>query len=188
MKTRAAGLIVLLVVVIVFPLVLTNATVTNIAVQTVIFVAVASAWNLFSGYSGYLSLGQAIFFGTGAYSVGIAARDWHLTGDAVFALLPLAGLVAALLAIPLGLIALRVRRHTFVVITIAFFFIAQLTATNLAITGGFERTARPGTRLGLGHLQQSVLLRRADHRGRHRGALGPDQAIQVRPAAPGDQG
>ncbi len=31
---------------------------------------------------------------------------------------------------------LRVRRHTFVVITIAFFFIAQLSASNLSITGG----------------------------------------------------
>ena len=62
---------------VVFPLIFTNATVTNIAVQTVIFVAVASAWNIFSGYSGYLSLGHAIFFGTGAYAVGIAARDWR---------------------------------------------------------------------------------------------------------------
>ena len=50
----------------------------------------------------------------------------------MFALLPLAAALAAVLAVPLGLIALRVRRHTFVVITIAFFFIAQLTATNLS--------------------------------------------------------
>lgn len=142
-RARAAGLITLLVAFIVFPLVFTNAAVTNIAVETVIFIAVASAWNLFSGYSGYLSLGHAIFFGTGAYCVGIAARDWNLSGAAVFALLPLAGLIAALVAVPLGLVALRVRRHTFVVITIAFFFIAQLTATNLAITGGSSGLLAP---------------------------------------------
>ena len=29
-----------------------------------------SAWNIFSGYSGYISLGHAVFFGTGAYTVG----------------------------------------------------------------------------------------------------------------------
>ena len=41
-----------------------------------------------------------------------------------------------MIAVPLGLVALRVRRHTFVVITIAFFFIAQLSASNLCVTGG----------------------------------------------------
>jgi branched-chain amino acid transport system permease protein len=138
-----AGTAVLLAVLAVFPLVFTNGTVTNFAVLTLIFVAVSSAWNLFSGYCGYLSLGHAVFFGTGAYVVGIAARDWHLSGDAVFGLLPVAGLAAALVAVPLGLIALRVRRHTFVVVTIAFFFIAQLVATNLASTGGSSGLPAP---------------------------------------------
>jgi branched-chain amino acid transport system permease protein len=54
----------------------------------------------------------------------------------VFALLPFGGLVAAAIAIPFGLIALRVRRHTFVVVTIAIFFIFQLAAFNLTFTGG----------------------------------------------------
>ena len=112
-----------------FPLVFTNPCDTISAVYALIFIAVASAWNIFSGYTGYISLGHAAFFGIGAYSVGIIAKDWHLNGAVVFGLLPLAGLIAAaIIAIPLGLIALRVRRHTFVVITIAFFFIAQLTA------------------------------------------------------------
>ena len=57
-------------------------------------------------------------------------------GWAVFALLPFGGLVAALIAIPVGLIALRTRRHTFVVITIAIFFVFQLAAFNLGFTGG----------------------------------------------------
>ena len=136
-RMPAAGVVIaLLVMVAVFPLVFTNQTVTNIGVVTLIFVAVASAWNLFSGYSGYLSLGHAIFYGAGAYFLAVAAKDWNLTGSAIFWLVPLAGVVAALIAIPLGLVALRVRRHTFVVITIAFFFIAQLSASNLGITGG----------------------------------------------------
>jgi branched-chain amino acid transport system permease protein len=123
-------------IVAVYPLVITNATATNFGVITLIFVAVASAWNLFSGYSGYLSLGHAIFYGTGAYFLCVAAKDWHLTGGAVFWLVPLGGVAAAVLAVPVGLVALRVRRHTFVVITIAFFFIAQLSASNLGVTGG----------------------------------------------------
>jgi branched-chain amino acid transport system permease protein len=41
------------------------------------------------------------------------------------------------IAVPFGLIALRVRRHTFIVITIAVFFIFQLMAFNLSsFTGG----------------------------------------------------
>ena len=133
---RVIGVIALAALVAVFPLVFTNPTATNFGVITLIFVAVASAWNLFSGYSGYLSLGHAIFYGSGAYFLCIAAKDWHLTGDAVFWLVPLGGVVAAVIAIPVGLVALRVRRHTFVVITIAFFFIAQLSASNLGVTGG----------------------------------------------------
>ena len=54
----------------------------------------------------------------------------------MFALLPFAGLVAGLIAIPVGLMALRIRRHTFVVVTIAIFFIFQLAAFNLGFTGG----------------------------------------------------
>ena len=140
---RPGGALAVLAVFAVFPLVVTNGTVTTIAVDTLIFAVSAVAWNLFSGYSGYISLGQAVFFGTGAYTVGIAARAWHLTGDTVFALLPLAGVLAGVLAVPLGLIALRVRRHTFVVVTIAFFFIAQLTATNLSVTGGSSGILAP---------------------------------------------
>jgi branched-chain amino acid transport system permease protein len=133
---RAAGILVVAAVLAIFPLVFTNGLAQTIAVDTVIFVCAAAAWNIFSGYSGYISLGHAVFFGTGAYTVAIAARDWHLTGDAVFALLPLAAAVAAVFAVPFGLVALRVRRHTFVVITIAVFFIFQLMAFNFSFTAG----------------------------------------------------
>ena len=140
---QAGTAVIALAVLAVFPLVFTNALVTTIGVDALIFVSAASAWNLFSGYSGYISLGQAVFFGSGAYTVAILARDWHLTGDAVFALLPLAAVVAAAIAVPFGLVALRVRRHTFVVVTIAFFFIFQLMAFNLSFTGGSSGIIAP---------------------------------------------
>jgi branched-chain amino acid transport system permease protein len=132
-----AALIVLAVAAVGFPLVFSSPVVTNYAVYALIFVAVVSAWNVFSGFSGYISLGHAVFFGSGAYTVGIAAKDWHVNGTSVFALLPLAAAVGAVIAVPFGLIALRVRRHTFIVITIAVFFIFQLMAFNLSsFTGG----------------------------------------------------
>jgi branched-chain amino acid transport system permease protein len=120
-----------------FPVVFTDPQATSIAVFTVIFMVATCSWNIFSGYSGYLALGHAVFFGCGGYAVALAARDWHVPGGwTVFALLPFGGLVAATIAIPVGIIALRVRRHTFVVVTIAIFFIFQLLALNLSFTGG----------------------------------------------------
>jgi branched-chain amino acid transport system permease protein len=110
---------------------------TSIAVFTLIFMVSASAWNMFSGSSGYIALGHAVYFGCGAYTLTLLAN--HLgfaAGWGVFALVPVAGIVAGLIAVPTGLIALRARRHTFVVITIAFMFIFQLAAFNLGFTGG----------------------------------------------------
>jgi branched-chain amino acid transport system permease protein len=133
---RLVGVIALLALAALFPVLFPSPVDTNYGVYALIFVAVASAWNIFSGFSGYISLGHAVFFGSGAYTLGIAARDWHVSGTGVFALMPLSALAGAVIAVPFGLIALRVRRHTFIVITIAVFFIFQLMAFNFSFTGG----------------------------------------------------
>lgn len=122
---------------IVFPLVITNPTYTSIGVFTLIFVASAAAWNGFCGYSGYISLGNGIFYGSGAYTIALLSTTWHMSGGwSEFSLVPLAGAVGAAIAVPVGFIALRTRRHTFVVLTIALFFAFQLAAFNLPFTGG----------------------------------------------------
>ena len=132
---RAAGLAVLLVVAALIPLD-GNVELTQVGVLVLMFVGAAVAWNIFSGFTGYISLGAAVFFGVGVYTVALITRHLNLDGGVVFALYPLGGLVAALVAVPFGLIALRVRRHTFVVVTIAVFFIFQLMASNFSWTGG----------------------------------------------------
>ena len=105
------------------PNIITNPAYRQIAVITLIFTACATSWNMFSGYSGYVALGSAAFYGTGAYTMALLSLHLHVHagGD---------------MAIPIGLIALRVRRHTFVVITIAIFFVFQLAAINFGFTGG----------------------------------------------------
>ncbi len=135
---KITGLIALLAVFIAFPLVFSDPAVTIIAVFTLLFAVAATGWNIFSGYTGYIALGHAAYFGLGAYAMALMAQDWKIpAGYAPFFLLPLAGLVAAIFAVPFGWIALRTRRHTFVVITIAIFFIMQLMAYNLrGITNG----------------------------------------------------
>ena len=146
MKTiKAAGLIVLLLAFIAFPQVFSNPAITTIAVFTLLYATATTAWNIFSGYTGYIALGHAAFFGVGAYAMALMCQDWHIpAGYAPFLALPLTGLVAAVFAIPLGWVALRTRRHTFVVITIAIFFIMQLMAFNLrSITNGSTGLSLP---------------------------------------------
>ena len=140
---KGAGLVALIAILIAFPQVYTNPAITNYGVFALIYVTAASGWNIFSGNTGYISLGQAVFYGSGAYAMGIAARDWNISGTTVFALLPLSMAVGAVIAVPFGLVALRVRRHTFIVITIAFFFIFQLMAFNFSFTGGSSGLGSP---------------------------------------------
>jgi ABC-type branched-subunit amino acid transport system permease subunit len=137
---KTIGLLVALVLVLVFPLLFSDPTMTGVAIFTLIFAGAAVAWNIFSGYTGYFSLGHATFYGIGAYTLALFCKDWNIPGGYIpFLLIPLAGLVASVFAIPLGLIALRTRRHIFIVFTIAIFFIFQLLAFNLpGITNGAQ--------------------------------------------------
>lgn len=143
-RLTVASVVAGLVVLGLFPLVYSNPSVTTIAIFTLIYMTGATAWNGFAGYSGYIPLGHAAFFGTGAYTLAIAARDWHMKGGyGLFILVLLAGVAGMVVAIPFGLVALRTRRHTFVVVTIAIFFIFQLLAFNLSITSGSSGIAVP---------------------------------------------
>lgn len=135
---KPGGLALCVVLALLFPLVFSNPAVTTMAVFTLLFAGAAVGWNLFSGYTGYISLGYAVFFGLGGYTLALLCKYWNINdGTIPFVLLPLCGLVAAICAIPLGWIALRVRSHTFVVVTIAMMFTFQLLAYNLhTFTGG----------------------------------------------------
>ncbi len=131
-KARAVGLLLLLIFSLVFPLLFPGPAVVSMAVFTLLFVCAATGWNLFSGYTGYISLGYGTFYGLGAYALALVCRAWNIEGGYVpFLLVPLMGLVAAVFAIPIGWLALRTRQQAFVVITIASLYIFQLLAYNL---------------------------------------------------------
>ncbi|OIQ80849.1 high-affinity branched-chain amino acid transport system permease protein LivH [mine drainage metagenome] len=135
---RRVAVVVALVLAFAFPFVFTNPAVTSIAMFTLLYLGATSAWNMFSGFSGYMALGNAVFYGSGAYFFANITTHLNLNGSAaLFALVPLAGAFAGLVAIPVGWLSLRTRRHTFVVITIAIFFIVQLLAYNFtSLTNG----------------------------------------------------
>ena len=54
-----------------FPFLVTTHWVVNAALFALMYAAIATSWNLLGGYTGYLSLGHAAFFGIGAYAIGI---------------------------------------------------------------------------------------------------------------------
>lgn len=130
-RVKWGGVGVLFAVLAAFPVIFGNPTVTSVAVFTMIFLIAVVGWNIFSGYTGYISLGHAAFYGIGQYTVAEIALHARMPGGwDLFALLPVAGIMAAAISVPLGFLLLRVRRHTFIVLTIAIMFIGQLFAFN----------------------------------------------------------
>lgn len=114
-----------------FPLLFPNPAVTSIAVFTMIYLVAAIGWNIFSGYSGYISIGHAAYYGIGQYTVTLIVIHAKIAaGWGTFGLLPVAGVVSAVLAVPIGFLLLRVRKHTFIILTVAVMFILQLLAFN----------------------------------------------------------
>jgi branched-chain amino acid transport system permease protein len=142
---KTVGLIVFLLVLLAFPQVFSNPTVTTVAFFTLLYATATTGWNIFSGYTGYIALGHAVYYGIGSYAMALLCNALAIPGGYLpFLLLPLVGLIAATAALPLGWISLRTRKHTFVVITIAIFFIFQLLAFNLrSITNGSSGLSLP---------------------------------------------
>jgi branched-chain amino acid transport system permease protein len=135
---KSVGLLLLLGVALALPSITPDSATTSMAVFTLMYVGLATAWNIMGGYTGYISLGHAGFFGFGSYALGlILARLGTEGGYAPFLFVPVAGVLTALLAALVGWFALRTRAATFVIVTIAFMFMLQLLAENLVgLTGG----------------------------------------------------
>jgi branched-chain amino acid transport system permease protein len=109
------------------------------------YAGLATSWNLFSGYTGYIALGQAAFFGLGAYTLGITFNHVSIgSGYRPFYVLPLIGLAVAVVSLPLAWIALRTRAMTFAIVTLMLLFIVQQLAFNLrSLTHGSQGIAIP---------------------------------------------
>jgi len=75
----------------------------------------------------------------GAYTIAIVFEDSVGNGYLPFCVLPLIGVGAALLSVPIGWIAMRTRADVFAIVTITLLFIAQTLAFNLrSVTGGAQ--------------------------------------------------
>ena len=124
-----------------YPLISDDLYYQNMIILSLLLAIGAVGLNVIMGFGGYISLGQSAFIGLGAYTVGIATTK--IGGDP-FVWVPVAGIVAALFAALLGMIAMRTRGFAFVIITIAALFILQIVAINWdALTNGTSGITLP---------------------------------------------
>jgi len=99
--------------------------------------ALATSWNILSGYSGYFSFGHGGFYGVGVYTTAVLTgrHGWDF-----LATVPLAGAVAAVLGLLVGLVAFRLRSlrgEVFALLTLAVpFIVAPIARLNPSIDGG----------------------------------------------------
>lgn len=108
----------------------------SFSIQLLIFTVLAYSWNLIGGYAGYTHFGQMALFGIGAYVGAIAIADggwpWYAAAAG-------AGIVGALIALPLGVVMLRLRGPFF---AIGMYGIARVLES---FALGFDSVTRGGT-------------------------------------------
>lgn len=111
----------------------------RLATEMLVFALLAVSLNLLLGFTGLPSFGHGLFFGVGAYSTGILARD--LTDNLAVALL-VGPLAAAAVAAVAGLVALRTAGVYFLMITFALGQLGVAVALQWGdMTGGADGLA-----------------------------------------------
>jgi branched-chain amino acid transport system permease protein len=105
-----------------------------------VFVAMASLWNLMAGFAGLTSFGQQTYLGLGAYLLYLLAS----AGINPFLALPLAAAGAALLAVPVSALVLRLTEGYFAIGTWVVAEVFHLLATVSPKVGGNTGTSLPG--------------------------------------------
>ncbi|HVH62373.1 MAG TPA: branched-chain amino acid ABC transporter permease [Candidatus Dormibacteraeota bacterium] len=98
------------------------------------FVALAQAWNIIGGYTGYASFGQVVFFGIGAYTTAVLMNNYHVS---FWIAMPASIVAGVLFATLIGLPLLRLRGHYFAIATLGAAEGAREVINNMTpITGG----------------------------------------------------
>ncbi len=104
------------------------------------FAVLAESVNIIAGYCGYLSLGNMLFFGLGAYVEAVLMARF---GFSFFTALAIAGLGSSLFAVIVGFLILRLRGQYFIMGTIALMELLREITSNLSLTGGGQGIMLP---------------------------------------------
>lgn len=112
----------------------------QVGLLILMWIAMASSWNIIGGYTGYISLGHNVFFGIGGYASGLALAYW---GVSPFVTALGAGLLALLTGVLIGLITLRTKGPAFIISTIALLLLVHNAIDNWELAGGASGLSLP---------------------------------------------
>ena len=126
-------LLVVVAAVALLPIAQGNVSMREDAFYILMLVILASSTNLIMGYTGYVSFGHIVFFGTGGYVAFYLMQtfQWHFVPAAV-----VGGFAASLLAFLLGNAVLRLRGAYFALATIGINEAIRSFVTNFEPLGG----------------------------------------------------
>jgi branched-chain amino acid transport system permease protein len=120
------------------PFLTSGARTLNTAATICVYIVLVASYDLLLGYTGIVSFAHTMFYGIGAYGIGLGlARVDEPTWTAALTGLGLALLLALVLALVVGLFALRVRAIFYAMITLAVASSFAVLASQLSdFTGG----------------------------------------------------
>jgi branched-chain amino acid transport system permease protein len=107
------------------------------------------AWNILGGYAGQISLGQAAFYGLGAYASTMLST---LGGWNPWLAVLAGGVLAALLSLVIGWPCFRLKGHYFAMATIAVAEIIQIVFSNWEYAGAAVGLTIPMDKEGWAYL------------------------------------
>src|SRR5262245_51376675 len=97
------------------------------------FVMLATAWNILGGYAGYVNFGTPAFFGLGAYTAAVLYKAFALP---LALQIVAAAVMSGLLGLFAGMLTLRLRGIFFAIATIALVVIMETLFINWRYAGG----------------------------------------------------
>ena len=138
---RGRALQILLVAIIlalaVAPFLFPGAKALNVAAKTCVMILLAASYDLLLGYAGIVSFAHVMFFGVGAYGVGLMLYALGGSWGALAAGLIAAAALSLALALAIGLFSLRVQSIFFAMVTLAVAYAFNVLASQLSeLTGG----------------------------------------------------
>ncbi len=104
------------------------------------YVALASLWNLLAGYTGLVSVGQQAYVGLGGYVLFTTALFLHINP---LLAIPLAGLVAAIVALPMAKLVFRLQGAYFAIGTWVVAEVFRLIFAQVTALGGGSGSSLP---------------------------------------------
>ncbi len=119
------------------PFLFPGAKALNVAAKTCVMILLVASYDLLLGYTGIVSFAHVMFFGVGAYGVGLALYALGASWGAILVGLVAAAAVSLALALAIGLFSLRVQSIFFAMVTLAVAYAFNVLASQLSsLTGG----------------------------------------------------